>query len=261
MFARTKVHDGESHPQRILPLLSECLQGTAIGDSECTYRDLLEGYFSYNQTELSRGSVKAIAFRSGQQILSSLHLKESDFIEQDVARNVLEKLEEFCEEHLTIKGGAENVRAVFLEIQRDDIVYDKEIDAVCLIVDRDRRNFFEPQYDAVYADCLRAGYRLFVTNPCFEFFLLLHKTDCKEYSQQELLDNVKFRKKTFVERELKRYVTDYKKEKYSFESFEREVETALANAENYTCDLGDLKSLPGSNLPELIQELLQQMAD
>ncbi|HAE42240.1 MAG TPA: hypothetical protein DCG34_04885 [Clostridiales bacterium] len=260
MFARAKVHDGESHPQKIFSLLSKCLQSNTIGDSECTYRDLLEGYLSYTQMELSRGYLKAKVFRAGQKILSSRHLKEDDLIDQDSAKFVLEELEDFCEEHLTIKGGIENVRAVFIEIQRDDLVFDKVIDDVCLIVDRDKGSFFESQYDAVYAGCIQAGYRLFVTNPCFEFFLLLHKTDCKEYSQQELLDNEKEQKKTFVERKLKGYVPDYKKEKYSFESFEKEVETALNNAKNYACDLGDLKSLPGSNLPELIEELLQRMS-
>jgi len=261
MFARTKIHDGESHPQKVFSLVLKCLQGDTISETDCTYRDLLEGFFSYYQTELSKGKVKSIAFRAGQKILSARHLKEDTFINQDEAKIVLEKLEEYCEEHLTIKGGAVNVRAVFLEIQRDDIVFDKEIDDVCLIVDRDKGSFFEHQYDAVCNDCLQAGYRLFVTNPCFEFFLLLHKTDGKEYSQRELLDNKKVKKKTFAERKLKDYVTDYKKEKYSFESFEGEVEIALINAKHYATDLGDLKSLPGSNLPGLVQELLLLMGD
>ena len=261
IFARTKVHDGESNPKNIFELLKKCMQDNTLGDSVCTYRDLLEGFFSYYQTELSRGSLKALAFQAGQKILSSSHLKEGDVIDKDAAKVVLEKLEDYCDKYLTIKGGVENVQAVFLEIQRDDIVFDKEIDDVCLIVDRDKGSFFDHQYDIVNKGCALAGYRLFVTNPCFEFFLLLHKTTAKQYSQQELIDNVKVNNQTFVERKLKNYVKGYKKEKYSFESFQDDVETVLINTKNYASGLDDLKSLPGSNLSELIQELLQLMAD
>ena len=260
IFARTKEHDGHSHPIKVLELLSKFLHGDCLHESECTYRELIEGYISYMQSELDP-SVKKLVFQKGQKILSLLHLSANDVIGQKEAKKVLERLEEYCEEQLTITGGANNVRAVFLEIQRDDLTYDKDIDSVCLIVDRDKKSFSGNQYDAVYAECIKEGYRLFVTNPCFEFFLLLHKTDGKKYSSKELFENKKEGEKTFVERMLGTYVRGFKKEKFSFELFQDEIEIALKNAKYYADDLQEIKTSPGTNLPELIEELLQLMSE
>jgi len=143
----------------------------------------------------------------------------------------------------------------------DDLTYDKEIDSVCLIVDRDKKSFFDYQYDAVYKECNKEGYLLFVTNPCFEFFLLLHKTDGKKYSSEDLIENKKEKEKTFVERMLEAYIKGYKKEKFSFELFQDDIEMALENARYYADNLHDIKTSPGTNLPELMGELLQLISE
>ena len=47
-------------------------------------------------------------------------------------------------------------------------------DEYCIIVDRDERSFTEEQVEAVIASCDDEHFRLVITNPCFEFWLLLH---------------------------------------------------------------------------------------
>ena len=260
IFARTKEHDGYSHPKKVLSLVSNVFQQNCLHEFGCTYRELIEGYISYMQSELN-SRVKKLVFNKGQKIVSSLHFEINDVIDQSEAKKVLQRLEKYCEEELTITGGADNVRAVFLEIQRDDLIYDKDIDSICLIVDRDKNSFFDYQFDAVCEECSKEGYRLFVTNPCFEFFLLLHKTDGKEYSSEELRENKKEKGKTFVERMLESHVKEYKKERFSFNLFQDQIGTALKNAKHYASELQDIKTYPGTNLPELIEELFQRISE
>ena len=44
----------------------------------------------------------------------------------------------------------------------------------CLIVDRDEKSFNENQVQTVFEICNQRGFRLIITNPCFELWLLLH---------------------------------------------------------------------------------------
>ncbi len=47
-------------------------------------------------------------------------------------------------------------------------------DEYCIIVDRDDRSFTEDQVESVIATCDEEHFRLVITNPCFELWLLLH---------------------------------------------------------------------------------------
>ena len=48
--------------------------------------------------------------------------------------------------------------------------YEKEFDVICVIVDRDKESFTEEQYAYVLENCSQEGFRLGLSNPCFEFF-------------------------------------------------------------------------------------------
>ena len=58
------------------------------------------------------------------------------------------------------------------------ITYDENIDKICLVIDRDKDSFISTpnnrQYEYVVKTCKKKGFGLYVTNPCFEFWLLLH---------------------------------------------------------------------------------------
>ena len=81
-------------------------------------------------------------------------------------------------------------------IDKCDNYFPNSGDRFCLIVDRDKNSFIERQYDELLSYVQAGKVSLFVSNPCFEFWLLLHFGDCKDYDQQKLLDNKKSGKKT-----------------------------------------------------------------
>ncbi|MEG0471112.1 MAG: RloB domain-containing protein, partial [Solibacillus sp.] len=57
--------------------------------------------------------------------------------------------------------------------------YEEGFDRICLILDRDYRSFKDDQYDEVLKICKNNNFMLGITNPNFEFYLLLHINDAK----------------------------------------------------------------------------------
>ncbi|MGH0054270.1 MAG: RloB domain-containing protein, partial [Sphaerochaetaceae bacterium] len=98
--------------------------------------------------------------------------------------------------------------------------------------------------------------RLFITNPCFEFFLLLHKTDCAHYSADDIRRNCKQGEHTYIERKLREFVPKYKKSNLRFCDFEEDIVTALRNCLQYAQSLDKIRDRVGTNLNVLISELL-----
>lgn len=70
----------------------------------------------------------------------------------------------------------------------------------------------------------QAGINLAISNPCFEYWLLLHFESCRA----PLLDYID------VARRLKKHLPDYDKAALQFRHFEAGVETAIANARSDT---------------------------
>ena len=58
----------------------------------------------------------------------------------------------------------------FVELQN----FSKDFDQILILIDRDGQSFKPWQYDQVIAISEEQGYKLGITNPCFELFLFLH---------------------------------------------------------------------------------------
>lgn len=67
-----------------------------------------------------------------------------------------------------------HVKMVSDAIQRGMIHYVADYDKISFIFDRDPQSFKENQYDSVRKLCDENRFQLYITNPCFEFWLLLH---------------------------------------------------------------------------------------
>lgn len=66
-----------------------------------------------------------------------------------------------------------------------------EGDQLCIVVDRDKNSFTNEQYDKLLKAEKNEEIRFCVSNPCFEFWLLLHFSDCSEYDNSKLKENEK----------------------------------------------------------------------
>ncbi|OOO00570.1 MAG: hypothetical protein ATN35_06715 [Epulopiscium sp. Nele67-Bin004] len=137
----------------------------------------------------------------------------------------------------------------------DNITYDARIDKVCIIVDRDKKSFIIKQLRKAIKKCEEKSFRLFLSNPCFEFWLLLHYDEVHDINNDELLENKKEDNQTFAERELKKLCIGYQKGEFPIEWFIENINKAIENEKSFAEDLEQLKESVGSNIGKLIEEL------
>lgn len=141
--------------------------------------------------------------------------------------------------------------------------YVEDFDRICLILDRDYRSFKDYQYDEVLEICKHQNFLLGISNPNFEFYLLLHINDAKHYNETDLLENIrKTRKKKFVEYELNEALKtidesySYKKNKYNAKIFIDRFDEFLSNIGHYEINNINLKNNLGSSVHKIIENLL-----
>lgn len=168
---------------------------------------------------------------------------------QDVCNQILCLLKE--------KTGLQALTAnIGLIISKCNITFSPGYDKICFIVDRDRESFTEPQYDSVLKTCKERSFSFYLSNPCFEFWLLLHFDNVDKLDNAKLLDNpFVTRKRRYTECELKKRISGYSKTRYNAVDLVKRVDVAIANEKNFCEDIERLKNEAGSNVGTLINEL------
>ena len=145
-------------------------------------------------------------------------------------------------------------------ISKQNIIYEEGFDKICLIVDRDKGSFvsspYNDQYEYVKNKCLEKGYNLYLTNPCFEFWLLMHFDSVHELNIEKLTNNPRMgARKRFTEVELKKVLPGYKKNDVRFKLLKSRIDIAIKNEKYFCEDIGGLKDHIGSNIGLLFEEL------
>lgn len=143
-----------------------------------------------------------------------------------------------------------------------DITYDKEIDLLCMVVDRDPESFTGFQFDDVLETCRQNNFEFLISNPNFEFWLLLHFDNILTLDRDKLLKNEKINPKSkssirFIPNELRKCLKNYKKNKYNADYLLKNINIALKNEKNYCETLPELKNELGSNIGIFIEKLKQ----
>ncbi len=145
-----------------------------------------------------------------------------------------------------------------------NITYDPELDKVCFIVDRDRKSFKEDQYRETMEICKKNKYGFYVSNPCFEFWLLLHFQESRNLSDEEkkkLLENKKSYgnrktpRRTYAENKLRGLLAGYTKNNYDVAKIISRVPDAIENEKMFCEDEALLINEVGSRIGILFQEL------
>ncbi|PKM71456.1 MAG: abortive phage resistance protein [Firmicutes bacterium HGW-Firmicutes-17] len=230
-------------------------------------------------------------FESGSMTYNTLinhvidYLIEEDIIEKNIqAKSIFNILKWYCEEdakkeltdiisdlekecviiasHLDkascIPAISEDISNI---LKNQKITYDEDFDKICLIVDRDRKSFIcNPkidQYSYVLDTCKKKEFGFYVTNPCFEFWLLLHFDEVHTLDRTLLLENHKVkRRRTHAEQQLKKLMPGYQKSSYDAHVLVKKIDTAIKNSKDYCNDIVNLENTVGSNLGILIEEML-----
>ena len=133
-----------------------------------------------------------------------------------------------------------------------EITFDKEIDYLCLVVDRDPESFTEFQFDDVLKTCKQNNFEFLISNPNFELWLLLHFDDIHDLDNEKLLKNEKINPGSkssirFIPNELRKCLGTYKKSRYDVTLLIKNIDKAIKNEKNYCESLPELKNELGSN--------------
>lgn len=95
-----------------------------------------------------------------------------------------------------------------------------------------------------------------MTNPCFEFWLLLHFDEVFCLDRDKLLENPQITsKRRYTEYELRKLLPGYTKSKYNVEALMSRVDKAVQNEKKFCEDIVKLEYEAGSNVGRLIEEL------
>jgi len=137
-----------------------------------------------------------------------------------------------------------------------------EAEEFCLIVDRDPHSFTETQFDKLLKCCKDEGYSIYLSNPNFEFWLLLHFLN-EELSLEErkefLADKGKLENALqyfLIKNEFSRAQNFNKRIK--FEHYKDGLEKAIENGRYYEGDLEKLKENIGTNVYKLLEEMIKR---
>lgn len=255
---RTYSEYGWSNPKKILEQLLKDLE--EIEDGKLSYKTLVDKIMEII-VEDKNFSLKISKKSNLKEVIEDIE-NEIESLE-----NTVKNIEEDCITFLSIitkkvflvKEEIANILEKVLEnIGNQQITYSEDIDKMCLIVDRDKKSFKEEQYNYVKEECKRKNFKFYVTNPCFEFWLLLHFDEVHSINREKLLENKRASSKVrYIESELKKYFP-YNKNKYNAELLIEKIDSAIENEKRFCEDIEELKDKLGSNIGLLIKELKEK---
>lgn len=133
-----------------------------------------------------------------------------------------------------------------------------ENDVFGIVIDRDAGNHSPENMARIFDECDEKGYRCFLTNPRFEFWLLLHVADVKSEYPDELEKMLDFNDETVDKHLLEKAGGGKKIQRKIFDTyFLPNIDTAIERANGLCTSRNELLDQLGSTLGELF-ELLRE---
>jgi RloB-like protein len=138
-----------------------------------------------------------------------------------------------------------------------------ERDELWLVIDRDKQNNPAKNIADIAQNCLQKGYFLALSNPNFEFWLLLHLKDVVTYTPQQLDDFFQNKKanssKNLLEVELSNLLDGYNKSKYPIEKLLLHVQDAIERAKSLDTNMLDrwIEGKLGTRVYRLVENILK----
>lgn len=133
-----------------------------------------------------------------------------------------------------------------------------ENDVFGIVIDRDAGNHSPENMARIFDECDENGYRCFLTNPRFEFWLLLHVADVKSEYPDELEKMLDFNDETVDKHLLEKTGGGKKIQRKTFDTyFLPNIDTAIERANGLCTSRNKLLDQLGSTLGELF-ELLRE---
>lgn len=138
--------------------------------------------------------------------------------------------------------------------------YDGATDIFGVIIDRDCGSHSREVMESSVKYCKEKGYHCYVSNPCFEFWLLLHlcdvMTEFGDEDRKQLLANPKISDRhTQVSAEVSKRAHHNKKisQAVFMAKYYPNIETAINRSKNFALHFPELLDNLGTNIPELLE--------
>lgn len=129
-----------------------------------------------------------------------------------------------------------------------------------MVVDRDQQNVYRNQLNEIIEKCRIEGFNLALSNPTFEFWLLLHLTSIELYDKELILSNPKATvksKKRYLEKELSKLLGGYNKNNLHFEKFEKGIKDAVIRAKELSVDNLTIIDNLGTSVCLLVEKIIK----
>lgn len=133
-----------------------------------------------------------------------------------------------------------------------------ESDELWMVVDRDPQDVSEKQIESIIDECENKTYGLALSNPTFEFWLLLHLTSIQDYDYDDLLKNAKQPKgrKRYIDQILSKLLTGYNKSNLKFDKFKSGIEDAISRSKELPTDNLSLITKLGTSVGTLVEKMM-----
>ena len=256
---RSFSEEGWSNPKKILDRVIENLRESK--EQFISYESLLNRIMDYLYETKVITTSKILARNIWKTMLQTCDKKLKKSTEDrvdNIETSCKILMEDLCEEYEVV-----NIVEDIAEIIKDSgLTYEEGFDQICLIVDRDKDSFISTpennQYKYVLDKCNKMGFQFCVTNPCFEFWLLLHFDEVFELDEEKLLNNSKVTaKRRYAENELRKIWPGYNKSSYHSEKLVKNIDKAIENEKKFCEDIEQLENSVGSNIGRLVQKMRQ----
>jgi len=199
---------------------------------------------------------------------------EGSNTEPEYFETIKEKLSEYIPVILEIKivpkePGASEPKDIVCNLEKyilDQYDYKSDYDEMWVVWDREKVQARKDNILKILPECRKKNYHIAITNPLFEFWLLLHIVDITEYDNNVLYINDWMslsKKKRFIEKELltKLYpIGGYNKKKGQFNKnivTKKNILQALKQEKFFANKFEDILDNLGSNIGELINKILK----
>jgi len=154
-----------------------------------------------------------------------------DFVSKDFYYNPRAHVE-----ILKRKKGGSSPMDVLKQIDDFMLEYNlNENDELWIVIDRDKQSWDTKMIRQVAQNCIKKGYNLAVSNPCFEVWLLLHVKKLTEYTKEEIQELYENRKissrRTKLKDEIKKINGSFNPSNLDSSQFLPNVNLAIKQAE------------------------------
>lgn len=238
---RDYVNSNNSHPTHVVKLINDFMCNNVV--ESITVNELINKLLNWNHENSNKLDVNKLID----------YLKNKYSLNEKIDYNILEKiiLDLFKSEiYIDL---AKNFKDYVIS---QNLTYDEKIDKLNIVIDRDEKSFLDYQYDEVVNFCNKNNINLYVSNPNFEFWLLLHFKEVENISKEELFQNKKIStKRNFLEKKLND-ICGYNKNRFSFDYFQPYIKDAIKREKLYEESIIGLKNNLGTNVGKLVNEII-----